>query len=113
MLHRHLSEKKIPKPVVYIMDRGPWHTGFLIRQGPLLKNVIFSIPGWPEVNMIENSFSQIRDRFRSRPLFESLEDEVKFLVQTFASQEADDAFPGYTRNLLRTYLSKLMRYSFL
>ena len=54
------------------------------------------------MNMIENSFSAIKAGFRTRPVFQSVAEEIAYLSTLFFNDDNKKKFKGYTRNLLRT-----------
>lgn len=98
---------KMRTKTIYLMDQAPWHTGATADFGDLRESIMFNIPGWPELNMIETTFSKVREKYRKRPIFRSREEEIRNLVEIFNNCNEEEEFAGYTRNLVRTLISKL------
>lgn len=90
--------------VLYFMDRAPAHFSAFNRQGSLSAKIQYGLPGWPQLNLIENSFSYIRNKFRSRPIVETLQEEMLNFILICNDNNENENFDGYYLNYLREAL---------
>ena len=89
------------KKYLILADNARWHTSRLVQESDAFRFIIFNLPRQYQLNLIENSFSQIRYRFRARKRYTSLIEEFRAMVELFFDQENDKRFEGYYRNHLR------------
>lgn len=84
--------------VVVFLDRAPWHKSSMVENSDISQFLKYNIPGYPMMNLIENSFSYLRLSFRSRPIHESLADECYYFFQLLKEDKQRRRFKGYSRN---------------
>lgn len=97
-----LNSRGQDKQLTIILDNAAWHNSHIVQQSPVFTYFLFNSPRFYEGNLIENSFSAIKDTFRTRRVFSHLYDEVECLIDNFLDPVHQLRFQGYCRHYLRT-----------
>ena len=84
-----------------LADNAKWHTSNLVKESDSFRFLLFNLPRQFQLNLIENSFSQIRYRFRCRKTYTSIYQELEAMVDLFFDPENEKKFEGYYRNHIR------------
>ena len=105
-------ERVLPDQRVTILaDNASWHTSSAVTSTKAGKYLFFNVKGLYQSNAIENAFSFVRSDFRKRPLFETAQEEAKYLAEMFFQPQNKKRFDGIHRNHLRSLMKLLLQYS--
>lgn len=96
--------------VAIILDNASWHTGGAMKNCLLRDYLVFNLPGFYSLNVIENMFSGVRSLFRSRMICRTLQEEVTIVNQIFRSVTESAACGGFFRNGRRAAIEAYDRY---
>lgn len=103
-LHRFRTEGV--QKLKIIQDNAPWHSQ---KEGPakqLLSRLVQpSIPGWPMLNFIENTFSPVRLKYRSSIKGTGLSERSRNIFNIFKNCNQTVKFEGSFRSYIRTLIS--------
>ena len=103
-LHRFKQEGV--QKLKIIQDNAPWHHQ---KEGPakeLLSRLVQpSIPGWPMLNFIENTFSPVRLKYRSSIKGTGLSERSSNIFKIFKDCNQTAKFQGTFRSYIRTLIS--------
>lgn len=94
-------------PVKVLADRASWQKSELLKKIDVDRFMLWNIPGRPQMNMIEGTFSGLRSNFRSREEVESLGDEIRNLLKMLTDQKTVERFPGHRRAWKRQLLQEI------
>ena len=84
-----------------VADNATWHKADLVSVTKVSKFLYFNEPKMFQLNMVENAFSYIRHAFRIRRTVETVEEEIKLIVNMFFEEGNIKRFKGYYRNHMR------------
>jgi stress-induced morphogen len=95
---------KLPTNKAYsiVLDNASWHTSEAVRNTDVHRFFCFNVPGVFQLNMIENSFSGVRNDFRHRTVCDSLAKEIEQISKLFLPNVNRQRFVGYYKNYLRS-----------
>ena len=101
---------KLPTNKAYsiVLDNASWHKSELVRNSDVYRFFCFNVPGVFQLNMIENSFSGVRNDFRHRTVSDSLVQEIKEIANLFLPDVSRKRFVGYYKNYLRSLIKYLL-----
>jgi transposase len=105
VLNRIASDKRVK----IILDNGSWHCSKVIQNSDIFRFLAYNAPYFYEGNLIEMGFSAVKDTFRTRRVYHSLQDEIQCLIDNFLDPRHAGRFPGYGRMYLR-YMLKVLNY---
>jgi hypothetical protein len=88
-------------------DNASWHCSIFLKNKQIFKYFIFNLKGFYDLNLIENSFSFIKSRFRD--LVDKLKGmpSLEDIVEIFKEGNVGFKFEGYFRNLIRSMIRRL------
>lgn len=95
------------KSIQILQDGAKWHTSRKILQSPIGKYLLTNLKGYFDLNMIENAFSSVKYKFRTRPIAETRQQEYMEILKCFVSENRSKTFRGYCRNLIRSVIRRL------
>lgn len=93
-----------------LLDNATWHKAAVVRNTDVWRFLAFNEPHQFRVNLIENSFSGVRQMWRQRAHVDTLGQEMALLVDIFSDARNKRRFKGYYFNHLRAMLSYFRDY---
>jgi hypothetical protein len=89
------------KSYTIVADNATWHKADLVSTTKVSQFLFFNEPKMFQLNMVENAFSYVRHAFRIRRTVETVEEEVRQIVDMFFEEGNVKRFKGYYRNHMR------------
>ena len=99
-IYKLLKSRESDKSVRILLDNAPWHASSKVKESLIYPYLIFNLPRLPQYNMIENTFSSLRQLYRRRPVKESLTDELLSIIKCM-ERVNEQNWNKYVRNWLR------------
>lgn len=101
------SVSRLPEDKQYsvILDNATWHKAAAVQSTDVWRFLAFNEPHQFRINLIENSFSGVRQMWRQRAEVDTLGKEMQLLIDIFSDDKNEERFKGYYFNHLRAMLS--------
>lgn len=93
----------------FFCDQATWHTAVEVTSTNHGKALVFNLPGKPELNFIEGTFSAVRHLYKAENNSHSQLERTKLIYQIFKDTNDSRHFTGYSRNYFRNILTFLSR----
>ena len=100
-LEKSIEQLPTNKRYFVLLDNATWHKGEFIKRSKVVDFLIFNEPHQFRLNLIENAFSYVRSAFRRRPQQQTMEEELRTIVNIFFDPLLERKFKGFHRNHIR------------
>ena len=100
-LEKSIEQLPTNKRYFILLDNATWHKGEFIKRSKVVDFLLFNEPHQFRLNLIENAFSYVRSAFRRRPQQQTIEQELRTIVNIFFDPLLDKKFKGFHRNHIR------------
>ena len=107
-MQESLSRLPTGKNYRVLLDNAGWHLANLLQDCDIQRFLLFNVPYVFQLNLIENSFSSLRNGFRRRPNVDRDNEEIYSIAELFRPEKHEVQFRGYYKNYLRTLKKYLM-----
>ena len=110
-LEKSIEQLPTNKRYFILLDNATWHKGEFIKRSKIVNFLLFNEPHQFRLNLIENAFSYVRSAFRRRPQQETVEGELRTIINIFFEPLLEKKFKGFHRNHIRQLKIMLEKHS--